>query len=620
MVWHGVALTGEARRRAGAWLLLGLLSLAMSSLFALMLAAARAPGLTTWPWLDGFFSTALVLHVNLSATVWFLAFSGLLWSLGGGPGRAGMDWLALGCVALGALLLTLSPWLASGDPVLSDYLPTLRNPVFFAGFFCLFAGLALAAIRALLTIPPLGVISAFGVAGSGLFAAALLALLALVALVAAFLRLPVELTGKAYFDPLYWGVGHVLQFTHVLSMLTVWLVLARLSGVGLPWTHRTERGLLLLGSVPALLAVYPCLAYAPESWAYRHFFTALMSWGSWPVVPVLLGGLLWGRLRRSSPPDPAGRAADTALWGSAGLFASGLVLGGLIMGDTVMVTAHYHGTVGAVTLAYMGMSMALLPALGCPIQHPVHAGWQARLYASGLLILLLGLAWSGMHGAPRKTPLAAHGPDVVRAPEGMALMGAGATIALLATCLFLVLALRAMLAGRKRAGKSGIGPWPMAVLAMALIGAVGGVIHNLPDPLQPVLEEKQMDAVDVELTRHFQEGVVMLHAKRYEYALTAFHWVLQRSPEMPEAHVNMGFTLIGLEQYPAARDFFQTAIRLRSTQVNAYYGLAMALEGLHDLEGARGAMRTFIHLSQSASPFLPKARAALWEWEHPQPR
>lgn len=107
----------------------------------------------------------------------------------------------------------------------------------------------------------------------------------------------------------------------------------------------------------------------------------------------------------------------------------------------------------------------------------------------------------------------------------------------------------------------------------------------------------------------------MLHAKQYEHAMTAFHRVLERDPAMPEAHVNMGFALIGLERYGAARDFFESAITLRKEQINAYYGLAVALEGLRDRPGAIGAMRTFVHLSKPDEPYVRKAQAALWEWE-----
>ena len=123
------------------------------------------------------------------------------------------------------------------------------------------------------------------------------------------------------------------------------------------------------------------------------------------------------------------------------------------------------------------------------------------------------------------------------------------------------------------------------------------------------------DQVRQEIHSRFQQGVVMLHAKRYEHAMTAFHRVIELDPAMPEAHVNMGFTLIGLQRFSAARDFFESAIALRKQQVNAYYGLAIALDELRDRPGAIGAMRTFVHLSRSDAPYLRKAQAALWEWE-----
>lgn len=118
-----------------------------------------------------------------------------------------------------------------------------------------------------------------------------------------------------------------------------------------------------------------------------------------------------------------------------------------------------------------------------------------------------------------------------------------------------------------------------------------------------------------EIHQRFQQGVVMLHAKQHEHAVTAFHRVLELDPAMPEAHVNMGFALIGLERYSAARDFFESALALRKEQLNAYYGLAVALDGLRDRPGAIGAMRTFVHLSGSTDPYVRKAHAALWEWE-----
>ena len=119
---------------------------------------------------------------------------------------------------------------------------------------------------------------------------------------------------------------------------------------------------------------------------------------------------------------------------------------------------------------------------------------------------------------------------------------------------------------------------------------------------------------EAEIDRVFRQGVVMLHARQYEHALTAFHRVLELAPEMPEAHANMGYALVGLARHREAKAFFEGAIDLRPRQVNAYYGLALAAEGLGDLETARGAMRTYVHLSPKGDPHRRRAEAALWEW------
>ncbi|MBS1236058.1 MAG: cytochrome oxidase subunit, partial [Proteobacteria bacterium] len=73
-------LPDDARRRlAVGWLLLGLLALLCSGIFSVLLVLARTPGMQSLiPWAD-FFHTALVVHVDLSVLVWFLAFGGMLW-------------------------------------------------------------------------------------------------------------------------------------------------------------------------------------------------------------------------------------------------------------------------------------------------------------------------------------------------------------------------------------------------------------------------------------------------------------------------------------------------------------------------------------------------------------
>ena len=154
-----------------------------------------------------------------------------------------------------------------------------------------------------------------------------------------------------------------------------------------------------------------------------------------------------------------------------------------------------------------------------------------------------------------------------------------------------------------------------AMLTVALILLGGIAIVVVPREAPPVAPREVSRAHAKEITEHFNQGVVMLHAKRFEYALTAFHQVLKYAPDMPEAHVNMGYALVGLKRFATARGSFETATALRPRQDNAYYGLAVALEGEEDLRGAIGAMRTYVHLADKSDPHRRKGEAALWEWE-----
>ena len=164
---------------------------------------------------------------------------------------------------------------------------------------------------------------------------------------------------------------------------------------------------------------------------------------------------------------------------------------------------------------------------------------------------------------------------------------------------------------------------PLSVIG--LIMALGIIFTLLPgsgvlppaekiDPhADPARHMQQVQTAEV--SARFQQGVVMLHAKQYEHAITAFQRVLKLEPRLPEAHVNMGFAMLGLKDYRAARNAFETAMELRPSQANAYYGLALVLKEMKDTEGAVGTMRTYIHLSKPDDPYLDQARADLAAWE-----
>ena len=92
---YELSLPNDARLPlARGWLWLGLAALIGSGLFSILLVASRTPYVNQWLPSGNFFHIALVLHVDLSVLVWFVAMAGLLWSLYGRPRAAGLGWLA----------------------------------------------------------------------------------------------------------------------------------------------------------------------------------------------------------------------------------------------------------------------------------------------------------------------------------------------------------------------------------------------------------------------------------------------------------------------------------------------------------------------------------------------
>lgn len=617
----------DSRPLMAGWLILALAALALSTLCAVLLVAARAPLPGTFAAVADLFGRALVLHVTFAVVVWFLACAAAFWTLAAG-GRVGganstVRWiaLALSSVGLAGMLATL--FSNAAQPVLANYVPVLDHPLFLAGLMLFVAGVALngaataGGVMRRLHDGPVWQLGAL----LSMFAAAC-ALVALIASIA-LSGLPSE---AAAFEMVAWGPGHLLQFVHVLLLMSVWTMLGESVLGESVAPRRWLVALFLLAALPLLAAPAIYVGYPIEGADFRRAFTLLMAWGLWPA-PASLGLLVLWRLMRARDKASASPTAP-ALMLSVVLFLIGCALGAVIRTDSTMVPAHYHGTVGAVTLAYMSLGYRLLPAFGARAGRSAWVRWQPVLYGTGLIVLALALAWSGWLGVPRKT---LHMDVIVQHPAYIAAMGLvalGGLLAIGAAALYVFNIARAMVAAIATAAARGsrrdvrLQALGMTLGATALCGlllaywpseigsATGASSKGIGDPLAHVAG-KRRQAIE----REFAEGARLLAAKEYQAAASALHRVLELAPQMPEAHVNMGFAMIGLQKPAMARDFFEAAISLRETQMNAYYGLAVSLEAIGDLEGALGAMRTYVHRSQPDDPFVRKANSAIWEWE-----
>jgi heme/copper-type cytochrome/quinol oxidase subunit 1 len=255
--------------------------------------------------------------------------------------------------------------------------------------------------------------------------------------------LPQTLAGRAYYEILYWGGGHALQFTWTLLMLVGWLWLASACGARVPLSPRVALGLFALALVSVFVTPWAYLAHDIASVEHRNLHTWAMRFGGGlAILPIALAVSLG--LRGAGRAAPTQRPLRAALIASMLLFACGGLIGVFIAGSNVRIPAHYHGCIVGVTLALMGLVYHLLPQLGYGAPEGRLANLQPSLYGAGQLMHVLGLVWSGGYGVQRKV---AGAEQVLRSTSevaGMGLMGLGGAIAIVGGLLFVVVVWRAM--------------------------------------------------------------------------------------------------------------------------------------------------------------------------------
>jgi heme/copper-type cytochrome/quinol oxidase subunit 1 len=272
------------------------------------------------------------------------------------------------------------------------------------------------------------------------------AAVALLSLIWAYFSIPDSLQGRMYYETLFWGSGHVLQFTHTLLMLVGWLWLASAGGIRVPLTPRAVAVIFCMGVAWVFLAPWLYVSQDVTSLGFSVGFTRLMAAGGGLAAVPLGLVVLWGLIAGKDATDEQG-VYRTALTYSVGLFGVGGVLGLLIQGSNTLITAHYHGSNGAITVAFMGLCYLLLPRLGFGEPRTRLANIQLHAYAIGQFLHVLGLAWAGGYGMQRKIAGSGQTLENIQQTAGMALMGIGGLIAVIGGVLFLVVVLRAMWPG-----------------------------------------------------------------------------------------------------------------------------------------------------------------------------
>lgn len=427
------------------WLMVGVGALALAGVLAIVLVIARTPQLAELTLFKDLFGKSLVIHVDLSVLVWFLAATGMLWHLI--PDEQPRSWLCLRYMRAAALwvfpagtVLMASSLLMGGTPLKNNYVPVLTNAGFVLSLGLVLAGICLAALETLGRVRLADFRKEHGALYFGIASNAVIVLSSLLCFYLSAKGIAGRVQGEEMYDIIFWGGGHVLQFAYVQGMMVAWVMLA--DALGFPRLPRTPLMIVFaLGPVMALAAPIAYLLYDTTSFEYRNFFTEQME-HALGIAPGLLGLLMIGKSVKHLPSVAhENRAFASALLMSLVLFFFGGVFGLLIVSENVLVPAHYHGSIVGVTLALMGVAYLLLPRFGgAAVAHTRLAFWQPVLYGAGQLMHISGLAYSGGYEVLRKTPGAV--TDGARAAMGI--MGMGGLLAIIGGILFVLVVWRSL--------------------------------------------------------------------------------------------------------------------------------------------------------------------------------
>lgn len=401
-----------------------------------------------------------------------------------------LGWIAFLVMAVGALLADIMVFIGEADVMFTAYVPLKAHPLFYLGIILFAVGAVVAVCLFFASVVVARVERRF--TGSvplvtfGLIAAAVIAIVTLaggaLAFIPAFLW-SVGIWGTI--DPEayrlnFWLFGHSAQQINLAAMVAIWYALASLTVGAKPLNEKLCRSAFLLyilfinlGSIHHLLVdpglSSPVLIF---NTSYAMYLAAVASMIHAFSIPAGIevaqrakgytrGLFQWLIKAPWGEPGFAALVVSMVLFGFIG-GTTGVIQGTLQLNilahNTLRIPAHFHATVvGGTTIAFMGLAYYIVPLIAR--RELVGRGWaklQPYIYGSGLLLLIVGMFFSGSLGVPRRTWDITYATTPVQVPmyEGavpflLTLLGIGAIVAVIGGLIFVLIMVSTLLWGRR---------------------------------------------------------------------------------------------------------------------------------------------------------------------------
>ncbi len=447
----------RGRRLMRGWAALAIAALAGAGLFAILLVLSRTPVLEdALPWPEAFFTKGLVVHVALSFAVWFLAVLAVFaqWAAASAPKGDPAPWLGeagLGVAVAGTVLMIIPAFAGTGEPTLNNYIPVIIHPLFYAGLVIFALGVAIAVVRLLAAFARTP--NLLGTATLVLLTAGILYIAALVAFALAAHALQGVPASFDYNERLIWGGGHLLQFVNIALLTAAWGFLAETSATGPlvgPSINRWTTILIFIGGIVGLAFF---ALFDVHGTTFLQAFTELQYALGPPVVLFALTmiGAAWRRRASFDWRSVAGASLITSVI----LFGVGGIFGFFVDGADTRTPAHYHGVIGGINLAFVGLFYTrFLPLAGCIMGSVRVARWQIYIYGIGQLLFCAGMYAAGGMGAARKVVGSGVDMENMSAIVAATVRDIGGGLAVIGGVMFIVIAIRALLRPKNRSEKT----------------------------------------------------------------------------------------------------------------------------------------------------------------------
>ncbi len=414
------------------WLNVALTSFALGGFFSILLVFLRLPWAKTahLPFAD-FFKTSLVIHVDLTILIWLMSIICLLFSAIFLPKFVTYGKFTAKAAFAGMLLIAISPFMAEGNPLMNNYIPILQNKIFLLGLTifatCILANSVMVLFSAFLN-------EKTEILDKIITSTAMMIICCFVSFYFAYSDLEKFFLNNPfdpiyYYEMLFWGGGHLMQFVYVQILMLIWCLIAGQFG-------KMIKSMFILNFLFTIFAPLIYFKFSSLDGENLEFFTNhMIMFGG--IAPVIVAFMLI-----CSKADLKQRTPEMAcFWGSFILFFAGGFIAILISGSNSTIPAHYHGSTVGISLAFMGLVYAILPQIRHDQKLVKWGKIQGFLYCFGQLMHISGLAWSGGYGALRKTPGLS---GTAQAKFGLGLMGLGGLLAIIGGLIFVIICFSAI--------------------------------------------------------------------------------------------------------------------------------------------------------------------------------